>query len=523
MKKLLWLVFLLLSTKAWATDSYIRDVAHGSANCTSLADACSGQTAANWQTAWNLLTDGGTLYVGNGTYTLTTAPLSITTQGGTSDYKTIKGVIDGTTTEATGDSRPLIDGDWVYTSPSSQDRFMTASASQNYIKLQSLRFTDWKSLFSNEFSAGKNKHLKFIDVDIDGSREPFFLIGNTACGNGIPGSSACPQVEFDAGTQDIEWTRVNMFHVTKNGVKMRYGVHTFTATDVDTSGGGETYDTDDGRTGWNIGDFSGGDSPDRSGTFTRCIFRDFRRVRGSGYTQGDGIAFEGHTTDLTFTDCIFMDNTDGGFDGKGSNITFTDCIFLRNKRNARMWGSGSGLPGTKTFNNCLFAYAKRYSGEVNSVVDFWITGNPTTPPTVTLNYCTLINFTGAAGTSTYLFELDNGNGNATVVVNNSIYAIDGNSIASGNDTTNTSINSGMTLTLNSTVLYDANGSVTSGTNPQFVNPANSTMTDFSTDFNNVLYGGPSVKGYFFLGTTPPVDPVEIGVSNITLSNLTYSQ
>lgn len=60
------------------------------------------------------------------------------------------------------------------------------------------------------------------------------------------------------------------------------------------------------------------------------------------YTNGDGFSTERLASDVTFTDTIANDNSDGGYDLKSTGTRLRSTKAARNGRNYRFWGQGNG-------------------------------------------------------------------------------------------------------------------------------------------------------------------------------------
>lgn len=67
-------------------------------------------------------------------------------------------------------------------------------------------------------------------------------------------------------------------------------------------------------------------------------FSTFRMVM-AGYINGDGVAAERESSNLTIRRTVSIDNTDGGYDLKTAKVRLEDVYAARNKRDFRFWGA----------------------------------------------------------------------------------------------------------------------------------------------------------------------------------------
>jgi len=59
------------------------------------------------------------------------------------------------------------------------------------------------------------------------------------------------------------------------------------------------------------------------------------------YWNGDGFSDERGNSQIRYEDCLATDCSDGGFDVKSTGVVLQHCIAMRNKRNYRLWSSGT--------------------------------------------------------------------------------------------------------------------------------------------------------------------------------------
>ena len=78
-------------------------------------------------------------------------------------------------------------------------------------------------------------------------------------------------------------------------------------------------------------------------TYRRVQAHDFREVtRSSGsYWNGDGFTDERGNSAISYIECMATNCTDGGFDLKSSDVRMANCLARGNKRNFRLWSSGT--------------------------------------------------------------------------------------------------------------------------------------------------------------------------------------
>lgn len=78
-------------------------------------------------------------------------------------------------------------------------------------------------------------------------------------------------------------------------------------------------------------------------TYRRVSARGFREVtrEPGSYWNGDGFTDERGNSAIRYLNCAASDCTDGGFDLKSSGVLLANCVARSNKRNFRLWNSGS--------------------------------------------------------------------------------------------------------------------------------------------------------------------------------------
>lgn len=77
--------------------------------------------------------------------------------------------------------------------------------------------------------------------------------------------------------------------------------------------------------------------------YTRCEAHGFKETgRSSGsYWNGDGFSDERGNRAIRYLSCVATDCTDGGFDLKSAGMYLQNCLARGNKRNYRLWSSGT--------------------------------------------------------------------------------------------------------------------------------------------------------------------------------------
>lgn len=82
-------------------------------------------------------------------------------------------------------------------------------------------------------------------------------------------------------------------------------------------------------------------------TYRRVTATGFREVtrEPTAYWNGDGFTDERGNSAIRYLNCTASNNTDGGFDLKSAGVYLNGCIARSNKRNFRLWNSG-------TLDNC---------------------------------------------------------------------------------------------------------------------------------------------------------------------------
>ncbi len=77
--------------------------------------------------------------------------------------------------------------------------------------------------------------------------------------------------------------------------------------------------------------------------YRRCEAHGFAEQgrSSSDYWNGDGFSDERGNKAIQYLSCIATGSTDGGFDLKSTDVRLTNCVAKDNKRNFRLWGSGT--------------------------------------------------------------------------------------------------------------------------------------------------------------------------------------
>lgn len=78
-------------------------------------------------------------------------------------------------------------------------------------------------------------------------------------------------------------------------------------------------------------------------TYRRVQAHGFREVtrESTAYWNGDGFTDERGNSAIRYENCTATNSTDGGFDLKSSGVLMVGCVSRSNKRNYRLWNSGT--------------------------------------------------------------------------------------------------------------------------------------------------------------------------------------
>ncbi|MEM7568822.1 MAG: hypothetical protein AAF337_03405, partial [Pseudomonadota bacterium] len=92
-------------------------------------------------------------------------------------------------------------------------------------------------------------------------------------------------------------------------------------------------------------------------TYRRCEARGFRAAPRdeAGYWNSDGFSDERGNHAIAYIDCIAQGCSDSGFDTKSQDVTLSGCTASDNKRNFRLWNTG-------TLSACRSENPVRYGG-----------------------------------------------------------------------------------------------------------------------------------------------------------------
>lgn len=292
------------------------------------------------QDALDRVGPGNTLYIGSGRYE---APQLKLAAGGKPDAPiTITGV-------DTGNGLPVFVSTFDKGRPGKTGKdFFRAEPHVGFVHLERLRVHRHRV---GAVLFGPNRGWRIDDLDVTDGREGIII-------NGV----AIPHRE-DSGSHDILVTNCDFTNYTKQGVRIRGGVHDIEITDCHADAGGEPWATERFAMGFTVGGSKAEGVIDRRVTYRRCTGRNHVDPNGKKYWNADGFVAERGTSHITYIDCAAFDNTDGGWDIKADHARLIRCVAMRNKRNFRVW---SRAEAPEVFEDCLGAFAVHYGGTGNA-------------------------------------------------------------------------------------------------------------------------------------------------------------
>ena len=317
------------------------------------------KTGLNWEnaypkssivSAWNEVGAGGIVYIGSGSYSMT-SQLTLAGGGEAGAPRKIIGVDRGS-------GLPVFTGNWSKSSPSKGINFLILGADTNHCWIENLVLNNFRTGLGFSSAAGARSDFTIRNVDMNGVREGVLFAVN----------SVVTQVSIED---------CDLIGFTKHGVRFQGGASQVTLRRCVADAGGQTYATEPFQMGFHVNAPPDGttlSNNDHDISFEDCTARNSYWNTGTKYWQGDGFVGERDSYNIHFLRCRAFDNTDGGWDIKSDNITLTDCVALRNKRNYRIWG-------TATLTNCVGAYATKLGGS-GTAAGLWTSGQ------VTARFCT---------------------------------------------------------------------------------------------------------------------------------------
>jgi hypothetical protein len=341
------LLFLLaLANLARATEWHLTPAGSGKKDGTSWEHALDQSSLS--RSVNELMKAGDRLLLGGGNYQ--DVALVISSGGSEGKAKTISGV-------DRGGGLPVFSSTWSIERPDKGPTAVRIEPGVSHVVIEKMRIKGYCFCIRapQEKDAAPRSHLTFDDVDMEQFRHGFYL----------------------ADCDDLRFTGCDLKRYSKHAFRFDQGCDRVALRQctADCSEGDVEWEnkTEVFPFGFNINDAG---APNTAFVFEDCVARNnLKHNQTPRYKNGDGFVVEGNTTGVIFLRCRSLRNQDGGFDLKVRDVRLTDCIAIGNKRDFRIWTTG-------TLTNCLGS-----GGE--SVL--WCNGGP-----ITATRCTFHAARGAA-------------------------------------------------------------------------------------------------------------------------------
>ena len=318
---LLPIVLALGALHAGAADLYLTPEGAGKKDGSGWQNALSQAEFA--ATVNGKMQPGDRLMLGGGNYA--NMSLKITAGGAAGKPKVIEGVDRGA-------GLPTFTSNWTIEQPDKGATAISFDPDVSYVSIVHLRIKNYCFGIHNLPAGDKPRtHLVFDDIDVEQARHPFYL----------------------ADCDDLLIQNCDIKRYSKHGFRFDQGCDRVTVRKctADCSEGDAVWET---KTeifpfGFSLND---GGTPNTEFLFEDCVTRNnlkSNQMKGGQpirYTNGDGFVIEGNSRGVTFTRCRSLHNQDGGFDLKVADVKLTGCIATGNRRDYRIWTSG-------TLTNCF--------------------------------------------------------------------------------------------------------------------------------------------------------------------------
>lgn len=336
---------LLLAANLFATDLYFTPSGAGDRSGSSWENAAPPDS---FQTMYDSLENGSTLYFGSGEY----HDASFTIEGGDGSVRIMAG-------KDTGGGLPIFRSHLdPRTKKGGKTLFSLARGAGN-LHIKDLKLDGYQTAVR---FAG-NHDVVIENVDLTRTMDAFWVDGGA-------------KIASDPGNKNLTFKDCDVKFFVKRGFRVLNGNNNLQFINCHVDAGGAEYAFEPFAIGFHIqGGAKESKAQDTNITFTDCSAANSYHNGGAGYWNGDGFASEGKSNNLTFIRCIAWGNTDGGWDLKSDNVKLTDCIGIQNKRNFRFWGKNLSMV------NCLSAFAE---GDKH-VAGLWLKGGTD----IVLTRCTL--------------------------------------------------------------------------------------------------------------------------------------
>jgi Right handed beta helix region len=247
-------------------------------------------------------------------------------------------------------ARPVFVSDWTIEFPEKGSAAFVIAEGVSNVTFQELSIRGYQHGI-NAPAAGNGAQrtgLRFQDVTMDHIRHGFYL-------------SDC---------SDLSLIGCSLKRYSKHGFRLQSACTNVTLSNciADCSEGDPEWEkhTELFPFGFVVND---GGAPNKNIRFESCIARNnMMPLQTTRYKNGDGFVVERNSEKVEFKDCIAINNQDGGYDLKVKDVKLQDCVAFRNKRDYRIWTTG-------TLKNC-------YAGW--SPTGIWAKGGP-----VVAEHCTI--------------------------------------------------------------------------------------------------------------------------------------
>lgn len=341
--------FLVSATLAQAADLYMSKTGAGNKSGTSWDNALPYDNAKSLEDAFGKLNNGDTLNLAADEYEGGTITLK-TNGKSEKDIITIKGQIkDG--------KMPTFVGKWGRNDANNGFTLFEVANGSSWVGIENINARNVRGFFQTN-SPGNVTGIRIKNIDVQGTRDAFVFVG---------GASASKP---ESGTNDIQVTNAKVVGYAKRGFRIRDGVYNATFTDCVADAGGKEWATEPFHMGFSCqGGSRASEVYDHDITFINCVSMNNYHDAGDGYWNADGFCAERMCYNLTYIGCISFDNTDGGWDDKSSNPLLIGCVALRNKRNYRFWANDPGV----VLYRCASGYPYKRGGN-SSAVAMWTGG-----------------------------------------------------------------------------------------------------------------------------------------------------
>ncbi|RYD38251.1 MAG: right-handed parallel beta-helix repeat-containing protein [Verrucomicrobiaceae bacterium] len=376
-----FLLSVLLSGSALATDFHVSPAGSGTKDGSSAADAVPAASASSLFN--DTLQPGDRLLFSAGDYKGLSLILA---KGGTKEKPKV----------VVGGADAVFSSNWTIEKPDKGATAIALAPGLSHVVFKDLAIRNY--CFAVRANAAKDaprSGLVFDNVDMEQMRHGFYL-------------SDC---------DDMTITGCDMKRYSKHGFRFEQGCDRVRLSQC-------TADCSEGDAVWETKTevftfgflLNNGGEPNTTFAFEDCLAKNnIKSNQTVKYTNGDGFVAEGNSRDVSYIRCRALRNQDGGFDLKVKDVTLTDCIAIGHRRDFRLWYNG-------TLKNCFGGWSQTglwtkggpvivegctFIGHLKSSVEI----EDEAPGPLTLNNCLLV--TGDAKVGAAIGKYD---GTGTVIV-----------------------------------------------------------------------------------------------------------